>query len=146
MPAFTAADMKRISEADSPTPELDSPVRQEKLLALAESLAGQSAQPAYSPVVLAGVVRICEFMIVFVASLAARRFIVPSGRAPNIDSLAIGVGVAALATLAFQAVKANTITAFRASLRSWLRMAIAWTAVMLAAATALFFLKPGTDF
>ena len=48
MPAFTAQDLKRVAEAEPPRPE---PADRERLVALAESLAGHSAQSATSPVV-----------------------------------------------------------------------------------------------
>jgi Undecaprenyl-phosphate glucose phosphotransferase len=146
MAAFTAEDMKRIAEPDPPPVEQDSPARHERLFTLAESLVGQSAQPAYSPIVLAGLVRITEFVIVLVCGLLARRFTHSPHMPPTAEYLAIGLATSVVAALSFQAVKANAVTAFRAPIRYGIRIACAWTLVILAAAVCQYFFDSSADF
>jgi Undecaprenyl-phosphate glucose phosphotransferase len=146
MAAFTADDMKRVAEP-SPSPRGDAPSTQHKnLLALAESLAGRSAQPAYSPIVLAGLIRMLEFILIFASGLVVHALYVARREPAAVEYYAIVSAVSIVAVLAFQAFGVNQVAAFRAPIQYGFRLAGAWTLVMLATMASLFFLKLGVDF
>ena len=108
-------------------------------VALAESLAGLSPRPAYSSVVLAGVVRLIEFAIMAGAGAAAH--IAYLGFGWSIDVTVAIAAIAAVSLAAFQALGVNTVTAFRDPAFSILRIAGGWSFAFLLALAAIFFLK-----
>ena len=61
MAAFSPHDIRQASTQSSPKPVDDA--GRASLLALAEVMTRQSAAPAYSPIVLAGIVRLLDFLI-----------------------------------------------------------------------------------
>ncbi len=103
-------------------------------------MSGQSAAPAYSPIVLAGLVRIVEFTLIAITGLLIHAFYVaPAGPAP-FYYVAIGL-IAALTIIVFQALDINQVSVFRAPVQQGLRLAGGWTFVFLVALVAVFFLK-----
>ena len=148
MNAFTSNYLKQQilatpgSDASARSPDSqDDSARQEAVRrdALAESLAGQSPRRAYSPVVLAGIVRLVEF-----ALLATTGFVVYDlhvVREMSIEYLVAIPSIAVFAVIVFQALDINTIGAFRDPLFQCLRIAGGWTFVFLVALAATFFFK-----
>ncbi len=108
-------------------------------IALAESLAGLSPRPAYSGVVLAGLVRLIEFFAVVAAGLAVH--VAYLGFDFSADVVVATVAIACIALAAFQALGVNAIPAFRDPAWAMLRMAAGWSFAFLLALAAIFFLK-----
>ena len=140
MAAFSAEDMKRYdreaeAEGAAATPASDPPAA---LRALAEAMANQSATPAFSPVVLAGLVRVCDFLVLAAAGAIPYWFYLAPriGFAPQYA--AAGLGICVLALVAFQAIDINHVHAFRAPINQGVRLAGALTIVFLVAVAAIF--------
>jgi hypothetical protein len=96
-----------------------------------------------SPVVLVGMVRIAEVLVVIALGLILHQVYVAK-TAPLSPSYGLTIlFTAAGLAITFQAVGAYTITALRSFIKTGLRMAAAWSFVFLAAFAVLFFLKAG---
>jgi Undecaprenyl-phosphate glucose phosphotransferase len=122
------------------------PKRSKALSSAAINVASQPIPTAYSPIVLAGTVRLIEFsLVVLVGTAVYFGYVVP------IDGFEwhyIGAvfGVAALAMLAFQAADIYQVQAFRGYEKQYFRLASAWSMVFLVASGATFFAKSGDQF
>jgi len=110
------------------------------------AVAAQPYERAYSPIVLAGLVRAIEVALVALIGFAVYVcYVVP------IDGFAwhyVGaiVGIALLAMLAFQAADIYQVQAFRGHEKQYMRLASAWSVVFLVAISASFFAKAGDQF
>ncbi len=115
--------------------------RQEKARrdALAESLAGLRPRPAYSSVVLAGLVRLAEFAAMTLSGFGM--FALYVGHDWSTE-LAVAVPTIALVALgAFQTLDLYTIPAFRDPVSHSVRVVGGWTFAFLMAFAAIFFMK-----
>jgi Undecaprenyl-phosphate glucose phosphotransferase len=113
---------------------------------IAQKIANEPTPPGYSPIVLAGTVRLIEFMLVMLVGLAVQlAYIVPlegfEWRYP-----AATVAIAAIATLAFQAADVYQVQAFRGYEKQYFRLASAWSVVFLIVIGISFFAKAGDQF
>jgi Undecaprenyl-phosphate glucose phosphotransferase len=112
----------------------------------AQKVAAEPVAPAYSPIVLAGTVRLVEFFLIMLVGL-----VVYAGYVVPLDGFAwyyVGA-VAAIATLAmftFQAADIYQVQAFRGHEKQYFRMASAWSVVFLIAIGMSFFAKAGDQF
>jgi len=104
-------------------------------------LAAEPVKPAYSPVVLAGLVRAAEFLLLLMTGALIHRFYVVSQVGYEPAYFIVTPAVAALAILAFQTLRAYSLTAFRQPVRQVLRLAGGWAFAFLVVFAALFFLK-----
>ncbi len=101
---------------------------------------------AYSPIVLAGTVRLIEFGLVALVGLAAYfAYVVPIDGFARYYLVAI-FGIAVLAMLAFQAADIYQVQAFRGHEKQYMRLASAWSVVFLIAIGLSFFAKVGDQF
>ena len=140
MGAFSADDLKDIDAGPSGSRKPDSNSRAQ-LASLAETMAGQVAEPAYSPIVLAGFVRIVEFIIIFSTGVFIHAlYVAPRPGFPT-EYYLIVTAVSLLSLIVFQALEVNHVSAFRAPALYGFRLAGAWTLVILAAMACIFFLK-----
>ncbi len=109
-------------------------------------VAAQPIATAYSPIVLAGTVRMIEFALTALVGLTVYiGYVVP------IDGfewhyVAAILGIAALAMLAFQAADIYQVQAFRGYEKQYFRLASAWSVVFLIVIGATFFAKIGDQF
>jgi exopolysaccharide biosynthesis polyprenyl glycosylphosphotransferase len=108
--------------------------------------AAQPAAHAYSPIVLAGTVRMIEF-----ALTALVGFVVYVAYVVPLDGfewhyVAAIFGVAVLAMLAFQAADIYQVQAFRGYEKQYFRLASAWSVVFLVTIGMTFFAKIGDQF
>jgi Undecaprenyl-phosphate glucose phosphotransferase len=116
------------------------------LSAAALAIAAQRFVPAYSPIVLAGMVRLVEFALVILVGFAVYvGYVVPA------DGFAwyyVGAitGIAVLAMLAFQIADIYQVQAFRGHEKQYMRLASAWSVVFLIAIGMSFFAKAGDQF
>lgn len=142
MAAFTAEDIKHVGAAPTPTPANPSSKSSGELATLAEAMVRQSAKPAYSPIVLAGLVRIIEFALIFATGVLIHALYVGIPRQGfPIEYYVIVSCVSFLSLVVFQAFDINHVTAFRAPALYGFRLAGAWSLVILAAMAVIFFLK-----
>jgi Undecaprenyl-phosphate glucose phosphotransferase len=108
-------------------------------LALAESYAPQRPQRAQSAVVLRGVARLIEFLLVVGVGAVAHERQLASPFSP--EDLFVLFGSALLAQAVFQALGLNTIHALLMPFANGLRIIGAWSFVFLSALAAAYFLK-----
>jgi Undecaprenyl-phosphate glucose phosphotransferase len=107
----------------------------------AQKVAAEPAAAAYSPIVLAGVVRIIEFGLIAAIGLAIELLYVYP--VYGIDLYYVGAifGIAALAVVAFQAADIYDVHTFRSPVTQLTRLALAWSVVFLVAMAIAFFAK-----
>jgi Undecaprenyl-phosphate glucose phosphotransferase len=108
--------------------------------------ADHAAVAAYSPIVLAGGVRLIEFLLVWLIGTAIyAAYVVPVDGFEWYYIAAVGV-IAALASFAFQAADIYQVQAFRGHERQYFRLMSAWSLVFLMVTSATFFAKIGDQF
>ncbi len=116
------------------------------LSAAARTVAEQPYEPAYSPIVLAGLVRVIEVALVVLVGFAVyAAYVVPAHGFAWYYFVAI-LGIALLAMLAFQVADIYQVQAFRGHEKQYMRLASAWSVVFLIAIGASFFAKAGDQF
>jgi Undecaprenyl-phosphate glucose phosphotransferase len=135
---------KMMAAAAAPAPAA---AREPRTLSPAAQLA--AAQPisnAWSPIVLAGFVRVAEFALTVVVGLALYFGYVVPANGFEWHYIVATFGIATLAMLAFQAADIYQVQAFRGYEKQYFRLASAWSVVFLLAIGATFFAKLGTEF
>jgi Undecaprenyl-phosphate glucose phosphotransferase len=117
------------------------PLRDSRSPEAVAALAAEPAKVGYSAVVLTGLVRAAEFLlIVGVAFLVHRLYVAPTvGYEPSY--FLIVPAVAMLSIIAFQMLRTYHPTAFRQPLRQVFRIAGGWACVFLLVFAVMFFLK-----
>ncbi len=141
MGAFSAEDMKRYDAEHPASPTSERSRERKWMMSLAELMASQSAQPAYSPVVLSGIVRLLDFSIVLGGGLLV--YYLYLSPTDGMD-LAYAVAIAVISTatlLAFQAIGINRISAFRTPINQGFRLAGGLSLVFLGAMAIVFFAR-----
>jgi Undecaprenyl-phosphate glucose phosphotransferase len=141
-------DARRATEGTSARPpqrtaEAD-PTR--KLSAAALDVTTEPIMPAYSPIVLAGTVRLIEFALTaLVGSAIYVAYVVPNEGFEWHYVAAILV-IAGMSLLALQAADVYQVQAFRGHEKQYMRLASAWSVVFLIAISMSFFAKAGHEF
>ncbi len=125
------------SAAPGPAPTLSAAARQ---------AAAQPYESAYSPIVLAGLVRGIEAALVVAVGFAVYlAYVLPdNGFAWRYVGAILGIAV--LSMLAFQVADIYQVQAFRGHEKQYMRLASAWSVVFLIAMSASFFAKAGEQF
>ena len=142
MAAFSAEDLKLVVVEEAPR-QTDGERRKiaERLTALAEQMSDQKVKPAYSPIVLAGFVRLTEFLLILGTGFGVIHAYL-DGIPFALASYQLTVAaIACLAILVFQAMGINNVSAFRAPVYQGFRLAGGWSLVFLAAMATIFLLK-----
>jgi Undecaprenyl-phosphate glucose phosphotransferase len=136
-PAATAA---MTATADRPQVE-----RRRRLTPAALAVSNQKVGRAYSPIVIAGVVRVIDFAMLSAIGIALYfGYVVPlSGF--YWEFLAAIFGVAATAVICFQAADIYQVQLFRGQLRQMTRMISSWAFVFLLFIGASFIVKLGSE-
>src|SRR5262245_36933307 len=112
----------------------------------AQQIASEPIATAYSPIVLAGTVRLIEFGLVMLVGLVIYlAYVVPLNGLQWHYPMAI-VSIATMATLAFQAADVYQVQAFRGYEKQYFRLASAWSVVFLTVIAISFFAKAGDQF
>jgi len=116
------------------------------LSAAALAVAAQRFKAAYSPIVLAGIVRVLE--IALVATIGLALYLWSVAPVDNAARYYIGsiVGISLLSMLAFQAADIYQVQAFRGHEKQYMRLASAWSVVFLLAVTTSYFTNAGDQF
>jgi len=120
------------------------PAKPKTLSPEALAVASRPMAPPVSPIVLAGAVRIIEFVLVVVIGMAMFGAYLPLEEVWKY--LVATAGIATLATLAFQTADIYQVQAFRGYEKQYMRLASAWSVVFLIAIGASFFAKAGDLF
>jgi Undecaprenyl-phosphate glucose phosphotransferase len=118
-----------------------------KALSAAElDLSSEPTVPAYSPIVLAGTVRLIEFALtVLVGAVIYVAYVVPVEGFEWHYVAAILV-IAAMSMLALQVADVYQVQAFRGHEKQYMRLASGWSVVFLIAISMSFFAKAGDEF
>src|SRR5450755_446269 len=133
-------DAAAIAAADRPPTE-----RRRRLTQAALAVANQKVRTAYSPIVIAGAVRLADFVLVSLVGVALYLgYVVPlSGF--HWEYIAAIFGMTATAVLCFQAADIYEVQVFRGQLRQMTRMISSWAFVFLLFIGASFFAKLGGE-
>ncbi|HEY6254218.1 MAG TPA: undecaprenyl-phosphate glucose phosphotransferase [Xanthobacteraceae bacterium] len=130
--------------ADARPAQAASPVR--VLSAAALDVTAEPTVAAYSPIVLAGTVRLIEFALtVLIGSAIYAAYVVPVEGLEWHYVVAI-LAIATMSTLALQAADVYQVQAFRGHEKQYMRLASAWSVVFLIAISISFFAKAGDEF
>ncbi|MFL6799344.1 MAG: undecaprenyl-phosphate glucose phosphotransferase [Xanthobacteraceae bacterium] len=117
-----------------------------KLSKAARDAAAIPTLPAWSPIVMAGAVRIIEsWLICMVGLIIYLAYVVPSEGFEWHYAAAI-LGIATLSMLAFQAADIYQVQAFRGYEKQYFRLASAWSVVFLVIIGMTFFAKVGDHY
>jgi Undecaprenyl-phosphate glucose phosphotransferase len=119
-----------------------------QLSAKALKAAALPFRAGYSPIVVAGTVRLIEVAIVALVGFAVYfAYVVPNDGIGFAWRYAGAIaGIAVLALLAFQVADIYQIQAFRGHEKQYMRLASAWSVVFLIAISVSFFAKAGDQF
>src|SRR5438270_579062 len=116
-----------------------------QLSPLAQLVAAQHIMPAFSPIVVAGMVRAIEFALIATIGVATYFGYVYNAYGQIFDwyYIATAFVVAGLAMIAFQAADIYQIQAFRNPVSQCARLTVAWSIVFLLLVAAAFFAQLG---
>ena len=112
----------------------------------ARAIAAEHYEAAFSPIVLAGLVRVIEVALVAAVGFAVYVSYVVPAHGFAWHYFAAILGIALLAMLAFQVADIYQVQAFRGHEKQYMRLASAWSVVFLIAISASFFAKAGDQF
>ncbi len=142
---FDTASAARSAVATTARAEI-APAQRPELSEAARTLTEQPYERAYSPIVLAGLVRLIEAALVAGVGFAVYAvYVVPRyGFAWYYFAAIFGIGL--LAMLAFQIADIYQVQAFRGHEKQYMRLASAWSVVFLIAISISFFAKAGDQF
>src|SRR4051812_46600940 len=119
--------------------------RRRRLSQAALDVTNQKGRPAYSPIVIAGAVRVADFVMLSVVGIALYLGYVARLSGFNWQYIAAIVAVAAAAVICFQAADLYQVQIFRGQLRQMTRMISSWAFVFLLFISASFFAKLGGE-
>jgi Undecaprenyl-phosphate glucose phosphotransferase len=116
-----------------------------QLSPLAQLVAAQHIMPAFSPIVVAGMVRAAEFVLIATIGIATYFGYVYNAYGHVFDwyYIATAFAVAGLAMIAFQAADIYQIQAFRNPVGQCARLTVAWSIVFLVLVAVVFFAQLG---
>jgi Undecaprenyl-phosphate glucose phosphotransferase len=116
-----------------------------QLSPLAQLVAAQQIMPAFSPIVVAGMVRALEFVLIAAVGIATYFGYVYNAYGHVFDwyYIATAFAVAGLAMIAFQAADIYQIQAFRNPVSQCARLTVAWSLVFLVLVAIVFFAQLG---
>jgi Undecaprenyl-phosphate glucose phosphotransferase len=112
-----------------------------ELSPLARAIAAEPVSHAISPVVLAGILRAVEFLLIAAIGAAIYAYVVLPIEGFEWRYALADLAVAAAAVTAFQLFDIYDTTAFRTHVHQLSRLGIAWTLVFLVALAIAFFIK-----
>ena len=122
------------------------PRRANALSPAALKVADQPTATAYSPIVLAGTVRLIECaLVVLVGAAVYAGYVIPI-EGFEWHYVASILGIAVLVMVAFQVADIYQVQAFRGHEKQYFRLASAWSVVFLITIGATFFAKAGDQF
>ena len=137
--------MMDMSTAAPEAPAGDRPAveRRRRLSPAALRVSNQKVRPAYSPIVIAGGVRVADFLLLTFIGIALYLGYVARTDGFSWGYVAAIVTITAAAVICFQASDIYQVQVFRGQLRQMTRMVSSWTFVFLLFIGASFFAKLG---
>jgi len=144
MCAFAVNDIKRIDPDRDPRERGDGDneaARRRGMTKLAEIASNGAPAKSYSPIVLAGMVRLFEFLLLLGSGFVVHGLHVAPVDGYNIEYYFVIPGMALTAVVALQTLDLYNTAAFRAPVAHGLKIAGGWTLIFVAALAAAFFLK-----
>ncbi len=108
---------------------------------LAEIAANSAPTKAYSPVVLAGLVRVAEFTMLLAVGVFIHEWHVARVLARELFYYLVMPAMAGAAIIAFQSLRLYSTAVFRTPVRHGLKLAAGWSLVFVVALAAIFFFK-----
>ena len=121
-------------------------VKTNKPLSAALASLTQPIAPGWSPIVIAGVVRIAEFVLIAATGLAIYAGYIVPHEGMQWRYVGAACGISLLAMLAFQAADIYQVQAFRGYEKQYFRLASAWSVVFLLVISMTFFAKAGDQY
>ena len=137
-----AATAAAASAATAEQPRIE---RRRRLSQAALAVTNQKVRPAYSPVVIAGAVRLADFVLLSIVGVALYFAYVVHLKGFSWEYVASIFGMSATAVICFQASDIYEVQVFRGQLRQMTRMISAWAFVFLLFIGASFFAKLGGE-
>jgi Undecaprenyl-phosphate glucose phosphotransferase len=138
--------LKAAASAAATAPASGSPVeRRRRLSPAALAVSNQKVGNAYSPIVIAGAVRVVDFALISLTGISLYFAYVVSLNGFYWEYIAAILGMTAAAVICFQAADLYQVQVFRGQLRQTTRMISAWTFVFLLFIGASFFAKLGGE-
>ena len=128
--------------ATTDTPRVE---RRRRLSQAALAVANEKVRRAYSPIVIAGAVRVADFVLLSVVGIALYLGYVVRLTGFHWEYVAAIFGVSATAVICFQAADIYEVQVFRGQLRQMTRMISSWAFVFLLFIGASFFAKLGSE-
>jgi Undecaprenyl-phosphate glucose phosphotransferase len=117
--------------------------RRRRLSPAALAVTSQKVRPAYSPIVIAGVVRVIDFVMLSLIGIAIYCFYVLPLNGFQWGYVAAIIGMTIAAVICFQAADIYEVLLFRGQLRQMTRMISSWAFVFLLFIGVSFFAKLG---
>jgi Undecaprenyl-phosphate glucose phosphotransferase len=143
--ARSMLDAATAAAVSVPTTDQPRVERRRRLSGAALAAANQKVRPAYSPVVIAGVVRLADFVILSIVGVALYFAYVVQLEGFSWQYVASIFGMSVTAVICFQASDIYEVQVFRGQLRQMTRMVSAWAFVFLLFIGASFFAKLGGE-
>jgi Undecaprenyl-phosphate glucose phosphotransferase len=109
------------------------------------AVTNQKVRPAYSPIVIAGAVRVFDFLLLGVVGVGIYLYYVMPLSGFHWQYVAAILGMNAAAVICFQAADIYQVQVFRGQLRQMTRMISSWAFVFLLFIGASFFAKLGSE-
>ncbi|MCD0421678.1 MAG: undecaprenyl-phosphate glucose phosphotransferase [Rhodopseudomonas sp.] len=119
--------------------------RRKRLSPAALAVANEKVQPAYSPIVIAGSVRLADFLTIAAVGIALYFAIVVHRNGFSWEYIAAIFGITLTAIVAFHAADLYEVQLFRGTLKQTTRLISAWSFVFLLFIGASFFAKLGGE-
>src|SRR5258708_140788 len=119
--------------------------RRRRLSPAALAVTNQKVRASYSPIVIAGAVRVADFVILGLVGIALYFGYVARLAGFNWQYIAAILGMAAAAVICFQAADIYEVQVFRGQLRQMTRMISSWALVFLLFMGASFLAKLGGE-
>lgn len=119
--------------------------RRRRLSTAALAVASQKVRPAYSPIVIAGVVRLIDFIMLSLIGVALYLAYVARLYGFHWEFVAAIFGMTATAVICFQAADIYEVQVFRGQMRQMTRMVSSWAFVFLLFISASFIAKLGSE-
>ena len=119
--------------------------RRRRLSPAALAVTSQKVRPAYSPIVIAGAVRLADFVLLSAIGIGIYLFYVVPLSGFHWEYFAAIIGMTVAAVICFQAADIYQVQVFRGQLRQMTRMISSWAFVFLLFIGASFFAKLGSE-
>ncbi|WBU27951.1 undecaprenyl-phosphate glucose phosphotransferase [Rhodopseudomonas palustris] len=119
--------------------------RRKRLSPAALAVANQKVPPAFSPIVIAGSVRLADFLVIAAVGIALYFALVVRRDGFAWEYIAAIIGTTATAVVAFQAADLYEVQLFRGTLKQMTRIISTWSIVFLLFIGASFFAKLGGE-